>query len=97
MDKVTSEILKEKDLSSGERKIIKIIELIVTSGKNDFLLLDEPELSLSIYWQRFIIEDLIEHCEAKKIIVATQSPNLLTASELDYLIPIYSDECGSYE
>lgn len=90
-DKETLDEIDEKNLSSGERKIIKILELIAITGENDFLLLDEPELSLSIYWQRFLIEDLLSYCKAKKIIIATQSPNLLNVSELDYLIPIYSD------
>ncbi len=91
-DNDTLDIIEEKQLSSGERKIIKIMELMVSVENNDFLLLDEPELSLSIYWQRYLIEDLLKHCNAKKVIIATQSPNLLNVDELDCLIPIYSDE-----
>lgn len=91
-DDITNDIISENNLSSGERKIIKIIQLLVSSENTDFLLLDEPELSLSIYWQRYLIEDIISICKSKKIIIATQSPNLLNVTELDYLIPIYSDE-----
>ena len=91
-DNDTLDLIEEKQLSSGERKIIKIMELMVSVENNDFLLLDEPELSLSIYWQRYLIEDLLKHCNAKKVIIATQSPNLLNVDELDCLIPIYSDE-----
>ena len=40
------------------------------------LLLDEPELSLSLVWQETLVPDLIS-CGSNKLIVATHSPFIL--------------------
>jgi len=38
-------------LSSGEYKILRIIKVLAFSENNNIYLFDEPDLSLSIYWQ----------------------------------------------
>ena len=88
LDKKTNVVLKEEDLSSGERKILTIIKDISFMKPNEVLLLDEPELSLSVYWQGMLINDLIEKCKSKKIIIATQSPSMLNENYLNYIIQI---------
>mgnify|MGYP003293389810 CR=1 FL=1 len=90
-DKHTKTELPFEKLSSGEKKIINLFEVIYfgvnETGNNKFLLLDEPELSLSIYWQEMILDDLLES-SYNKVIICTQSPNLLTKDSLKYLIEV---------
>ncbi|MFT8481149.1 AAA family ATPase, partial [Gluconobacter oxydans] len=65
------------DLSSGERHILTFLTLVSTVGQNrDFLIIDEPEISLNVKWQRIIIptiKDILPNCQ---IIVASHSPFL---------------------
>jgi len=65
------------ELSSGERHILTFLTLVSTVGKNrNFLIIDEPEISLNINWQRIIIptiKNILPNCQ---IIVASHSPFL---------------------
>lgn len=76
---VTNE-LNLANISSGERKIITLFALDIFY-KNLLLLLDEPELSLSIIWQEMLLPDLIKNKE-NRFIVATHSPYLAKGNEL---------------
>lgn len=62
-------------LSSGEKQIVSIFsKLYLDPSPNFAVLFDEPELSLSVEWQRKIIHDVIA-CRSCKILVAmTHSP-----------------------
>lgn len=86
-DKVTGNVIGFDLLSSGEKKIINLFDVVIFSEYN-ILFLDEPELSLSIYWQEMLLNDILEYSSARKIILATQSPNLLTEDTIKYLIEV---------
>ena len=48
-------------LSSGEQhELVLIYDLIFESNANSFLLIDEPEISLHVAWQKRFLPDLIE-------------------------------------
>lgn len=80
MQRNSIEPIKLEDLSSGEQQeIILLYRLIFNSNKNDYLLIDEPEISLHVSWQRQFLNDLeriikINNCN---IIVATHSPQII--------------------
>ena len=97
VDKSTNDIIDYMQLSSGERKMIKLIDVLVNANNHSFLMLDEPELSLSIFWQRMFIEDLLNVCEAKKVFIATQSTNFLEEDEIDMLIPMFVDNDEDFD
>jgi predicted ATPase len=62
-------------LSSGEKQIISLLCYVYLAAATDcMVIIDEPELSLSVEWQMNILEDLFgsERCGA--LVVATQSP-----------------------
>lgn len=68
------------NLSSGEKQeIVLFYELIFESGNNELLLIDEPEISLHIAWQKMFMDDLLRIVKYKKInaIVATHSPQII--------------------
>ena len=57
-DDIGSEI-KLHHLSSGEKQIVSLFShLYLSGGKNYFVLIDEPELSLSVPWQRKFLLDI---------------------------------------
>lgn len=67
-------------LSSGEKQeIILFYKLIFETPENTLLLIDEPEISLHIAWQKKFMDDLYEVITFKKlnVIVATHSPQII--------------------
>jgi len=67
-------------LSSGEKhEIIIFYDLIFETNDNTLLLIDEPEISLHISWQKKFTEDLLKIIKYKKlnVIVATHSPEII--------------------
>ncbi|MBX4268444.1 AAA family ATPase [Clostridium estertheticum] len=72
--------LKLSELSSGEKQeIVLFFELIFDTPNEILLLIDEPEISLHISWQKMFINDLLKITEHKKfnIVVATHSPQII--------------------
>lgn len=72
--------LKLEQLSSGEKQeIVLFYELIFETEKGLLLLVDEPEISLHIVWQKMFMEDLervAKLCDLRAII-ATHSPQII--------------------
>jgi len=63
------------NLSSGEKQIISIFaKLYLELDEKSLILIDEPELSLSIKWQAMLIPDIMKTGKCKKIIAVTHSP-----------------------
>lgn len=74
------ENIELSQLSSGEQQeIVLFYELIFEASKGCWLLIDEPEISLHIAWQRMFTHDLIKVSDYKKfhIIIATHSPQII--------------------
>ncbi|MNC02044.1 iron-hydroxamate transporter ATP-binding subunit [compost metagenome] len=64
-------------LSSGERHLFTFLALIVIDARErDFLIIDEPEISLNANWQRQLIPLLQDLAPDTQIIVASHSPIL---------------------
>lgn len=67
-------------LSSGEKQVIVLFyELIFETANDVLLLIDEPEISLHIVWQKMFMDDLLKIVEYKelKVIVATHSTQII--------------------
>lgn len=68
------------NLSSGEQQIIKMMcYALVTAQKNTLFIIDEPEISLNIKWQRRLIKSLLDISSfgETKFIFATHSIEML--------------------
>lgn len=64
-----------EQLSSGEKQIVAVFSYIYLLVKEPCLIIiDEPELSLSVTWQETILEDIMKSEMCSQLIVATQSP-----------------------
>lgn len=67
-----------KDLSSGERQILIVLTyLAFLSGPDSIFIIDEPELSLHLRWQGYLIEALQKlRPPGSQILIATHSPEI---------------------
>lgn len=67
-------------LSSGEQhQLVLFFELLFELNPNALILIDEPELSLHVSWQKQFIPDLMRIIELNKfdVLLATHSPQLI--------------------
>lgn len=75
-------------LSSGEKKLL-VIFMHCLFNEDVPIIIDEPEISLSIIWQENLLPDLLEKTNIKQVIVATHSSAVISDSSLDkYIIPL---------
>jgi len=72
-------------LSSGEKQIVSVFARLLLDYERRFLILiDEPELSLSIEWQRRFLPDILKTQSCTQLIAITHSP-FVFENELDRL------------
>jgi len=70
-------------LSSGEQhEVVLLFELLFKAKENSLVLIDEPEISLHVVWQKEFLNDIQEIIELQKIdvIIATHSPQIINDS-----------------
>lgn len=73
-DDGTTPLSLEK-LSSGEKQVVAVFAYLLLSDQRDFIfIIDEPELSLSVPWQKRFIPDLINTGHCSQLIAVTHSP-----------------------
>ncbi len=73
-------VVPPSSLSSGEQhEIVLAYELLFKAQPGSLILIDEPELSLHVTWQRKFLEDIAKISELADldIIVATHSPSII--------------------
>ena len=67
-------------LSSGEQhEIVLLFDLLFGTKKNSLIMVDEPELSLHVAWQRELLKDLQVMAELSdfRALLATHSPQII--------------------
>lgn len=73
--KINEKELDVNELSSGERHILTFLTLVLFHGQDrDFLIIDEPEISLNLTWQRELLGLFNDLVPDTQIIVASHSP-----------------------
>lgn len=74
-DKDKQPIINLSQLSSGEKQIVSLFsKLYLESDKESILIIDEPELSISMKWQRMLLPDIIRSDNCKLLLTVTHSP-----------------------
>jgi hypothetical protein len=63
-------------LSSGEKHLVKILLAVIAAGPNA-VLIDEPELSMHIDWQRALVKTLRAVNPECQLILASHSPEVM--------------------
>ncbi len=75
--------IKLKQLSSGEKQIVSLFSHLYLSKKQNYIvLIDEPELSLSLKWQKMFLQDVKNGTFCKGLVAVTHSPFIFD-NELD--------------
>lgn len=69
-------------LSSGEKQIISMMARLYLDDRKKIVLIDEPELSLSLDWQRKILPDVLKSGSVVQLLAITHSP-FVFENELD--------------
>lgn len=72
----TNDKIELKDLSSGEKQIVSMLSNVYLSkeSKRFLILFDEPELSLSMMWQRQLLPDILDSNKCDFLLAVTHSP-----------------------
>lgn len=79
-----SDELELRMLSSGEKQIVSLFShLYLSSRKGFFVIIDEPELSLSVPWQESFLPDIINTKRCNGLVAVTHSP-FVFKNELDH-------------
>jgi len=81
-DEFTQKNIKLDDLSSGEKQIISLMSILYLDKSNKIILIDEPELSLSLEWQKKVLPDIINSGSVVQLLAITHSPFVFD-NELD--------------
>lgn len=82
--------LSPAQLSSGEQhQIVLFYELIFKAEQNAFFLVDEPEISWHVDWQRSFISDIhkVSDLGDRSFLIATHSPQII-GSHRDLAVPL---------
>lgn len=67
--------IEMKDLSSGEKQIVSLFaHIYLGEGDKYILIIDEPELSLSVEWQKTLLPDVIASGRCAFLAAVTHSP-----------------------
>jgi len=67
------------NLSSGEKQLlILLLETLLQKHRNTIYIIDEPELSLHIAWQRALVNGILKLNPNIQLIIATHSPEIVS-------------------
>ena len=76
-------------LSSGEKQIVSLFTHVLLSKHHPdnppyFVIIDEPELSISVDWQRMLLPDLLDTERCEGLIAVTHSPFIFENQLAEY-------------
>jgi len=77
-------------LSSGEQQLLILYsQLLFEFGPDTLVMIDEPELSMNVVWQRNFLKDLQRIIELRKfdVLIATHSPQIIH-DKWDWMVPL---------
>lgn len=82
--------VKLNQLSSGEKQIVSIFsQIYLELDKKYVVLFDEPELSLSIYWQENLLPDIIASGNCMFLMAVTHSPFIFGETLSKYTVGMH--------
>lgn len=79
-----SDIIQLTQLSSGEKQIVSLFsKLYLESDEKSIVIIDEPELSLSLQWQKMLLPDIMRTENCDLLLTVTHSP-FIFENEFDF-------------
>jgi predicted ATPase len=83
----SGQAVKLNQLSSGEKQIVSLFSKFYLDDHNSItVLFDEPELSLSIDWQKQLLPDIIATNKCKFVLAVTHSPFIFSNDLKKYAV-----------
>lgn len=83
------QVIKSSQLSAGEKQILIILmTVLVQDNRPSILLMDEPEISLHIDWQKKLIGYIRELNPNCQVILATHSPAIIMEGWHDHVFEV---------
>jgi len=79
--------LSISSLSSGEKQLLRICVEALFAGNNP-IIIDEPELSMHIDWQRRLVKALRLISPSSQLIIATHSPEIMAELSEEFIFEI---------
>ena len=90
-------VIQLSSLSSGEKQIVSLFSrLYLENEKESIVMIDEPELSISMKWQKMLLPDVMRSQNCKLILTVTHSPFIfdnefdMDAKEMRYCISAHN-------
>lgn len=81
--------LSWKSLSSGEKQVASLFtHLYLSPEESQIVLIDEPELSLSVRWQKLLLPDILASGRCKLLIAVTHSPFIYKNDLASYAVDL---------
>ena len=85
--------IRFQNLSSGEKQIVSLFShLYLDKDRSLFVFIDEPELSLSVDWQRTLLPDIVNSPNCIGLIATTHSPFIFD-NELENIVHGINEFC----
>lgn len=82
--KKDKDVIQLTQLSSGEKQIVSLFsKLYLESDEKSIVIIDEPELSLSLQWQKMLLPDIMRTENCDLLLTVTHSP-FIFENEFDY-------------
>lgn len=82
-----------QSLSSGEKQIVSLFShLYLSNEKSLYVFIDEPELSLSVEWQRTFLPDIVASPNCRGLFATTHSPFIFD-NELEKVVHGINEFC----
>jgi ABC-type uncharacterized transport system fused permease/ATPase subunit len=78
-------------LSSGQLQLLAMTKAVLATRPNSLIMIDEPELSLHIDWQRDLIQFFKTTFPKHHFVFSTHSPDILY-NDIDHVIQIPPEE-----
>ncbi len=83
-------------LSSGEKQIVSLFSHLYLSGETSFfVVIDEPELSLSVPWQRQFLPDIVGSGMCTGLVAVTHSP-FVWENDLEQYVRALAESTSTY-
>ena len=75
IENARGQTIELSSLSSGEKQIVSLFSiLLLGDAESHWIIIDEPELSLSVPWQERFLDDIFASAKCKKLVAVTHSP-----------------------
>lgn len=84
VDILDRKVIQLTQLSSGEKQIVSLFsKLYLENEESNIVIIDEPELSLSLQWQKMLLPDIMRTGKCDLLLTVTHSP-FIFENEFDY-------------